>query len=227
MDQARTTPSPVEVLWRPGCPFCSRLRRGLRRAGVETQERNIWSDPQAAALVRAVTGGDETVPTVMVGERGLVNPSVSDVVSALRSEFPEHVVESMGPREPGMSARGGAAWTIAVGLLWVALVVWRPTTTWHLAPMLMAGSWPWLLAQARPTRESGGRARVLIAGIAGYGAAGLTTLALSHGGLLRGPTLPGFTSAPAEALILAGAAAVLAVLIGLLRSPRARTSGPS
>ncbi|WP_407663748.1 glutaredoxin domain-containing protein [Mycobacterium shottsii] len=35
----------VVVYWRPGCPFCWRLRRGLRRRGLPTREINIWTDP--------------------------------------------------------------------------------------------------------------------------------------------------------------------------------------
>jgi len=61
------SPAVIEVLWRPGCPFCVRLRGELARAGVATTERDIWSDPDAAARVRAGTGGEETVPTVVMG----------------------------------------------------------------------------------------------------------------------------------------------------------------
>ncbi|HEX9832510.1 MAG TPA: glutaredoxin domain-containing protein [Mycobacterium sp.] len=60
----------IEVLWRPGCPFCSRLRRGLRRHGIATTEINIWKDPGAAKLVRAVTGGDGNGPHGFRGDRG-------------------------------------------------------------------------------------------------------------------------------------------------------------
>ena len=67
--------SSVTVFWRPGCPFCWRLRARLKRAGVQTDEVNIWDDPAGAAFVRSVTGGDETVPTVRVGRRSFVNPS--------------------------------------------------------------------------------------------------------------------------------------------------------
>ncbi|MCV7151068.1 glutaredoxin domain-containing protein [Mycolicibacterium pyrenivorans] len=86
----------VEVLWRPGCPFCSRLRRGLRRRGIATTEINIWDDPGAAERVRAVTGGDETVPTVFVGTTALVNPSVRDVVNAVATEFGSQATEILG-----------------------------------------------------------------------------------------------------------------------------------
>lgn len=89
----------VEVLWRPGCPFCMNLRRGLRRRGVTTTEVDIWADRGAAERVRAVTGGDETVPTVFVGARALVNPSVREVVAAIEHEFPDRVSEML-PESP-------------------------------------------------------------------------------------------------------------------------------
>jgi len=76
------TPSPeVVVYWRPGCPFCSSLRGQLRRAGVPTREIDIWADPAAAAEVRRHAGGNETVPTVVVGDDAVVNPSAKVVVA--------------------------------------------------------------------------------------------------------------------------------------------------
>ena len=71
--------APVIVYWRPGCPYCARLRWGLRRAKVATQEIDIWSDPVGAAFVRSVNAGDETVPTVMIGTTTLVNPTPRQV----------------------------------------------------------------------------------------------------------------------------------------------------
>lgn len=70
----------VEVYWRPGCPFCRRLLRPLRRSGLVLREVNIWDDPEAAARVRSVAGGNETVPTVFIGEQALVNPSMRQVL---------------------------------------------------------------------------------------------------------------------------------------------------
>lgn len=72
----------ITVYWRSGCPFCSRLRRKLARAGVITTEVNIWDDPSAAAFVRSVAGGNETVPTVTVGTATFVNPTPPDVIAA-------------------------------------------------------------------------------------------------------------------------------------------------
>lgn len=88
----------IEVLWRPGCPFCSSLRRGLRRRAIVATEINIWEERDAAERVRAVTGGDETVPTVFVGAVALVNPSVREVVTAVESEFPDRIAELLGGR---------------------------------------------------------------------------------------------------------------------------------
>ncbi|MGI9063269.1 MAG: glutaredoxin family protein [Pseudonocardiaceae bacterium] len=84
MDETVSPTPRIEVLWRPGYPYCAWLRRGLERAGIDTVERDIWSDPGAAARVRAATGGDETVPTVIVGSRALVNPSVAQGLRGAR-----------------------------------------------------------------------------------------------------------------------------------------------
>ena len=46
------TPDSVNYYWRPGCPFCTMLRRGLDKAGIQTVDHNIWEDPEAAATVR-------------------------------------------------------------------------------------------------------------------------------------------------------------------------------
>jgi mycoredoxin len=86
----------VEVYWRPGCPFCIALRRPLRRSGLPLREVNIWTDRQAAARIRAATGGDETVPTVFVGDRALVNPSFRQVETLVREHAP-HLLEAARP----------------------------------------------------------------------------------------------------------------------------------
>ena len=76
----------ITLFWRPGCPYCSRLQRKLRRAGLEVDQVNIWTDPEAAAQLRSFTGGDETVPTLLVGEQALVNPSPRRAVAAITAE---------------------------------------------------------------------------------------------------------------------------------------------
>ncbi|RKR92121.1 mycoredoxin [Micromonospora pisi] len=62
------------IYWRPGCRYCLRLRSRLGREARRAYWVDIWRDPAGAAAVRAVTGGDETVPTVALGGESFVNP---------------------------------------------------------------------------------------------------------------------------------------------------------
>lgn len=73
----------VEVFWRPGCPYCSKLRRELNRRCVSATWRNIWDDAQAREIVRSANSGNETVPTVRIGTRTLTNPSWRALASLL------------------------------------------------------------------------------------------------------------------------------------------------
>jgi mycoredoxin len=97
--------SPVTVYWRPACGFCSSLMRGLERQGLEYERVDIWEDEDAAAFVRSVADGDETVPTVRVGDHALVNPSAPDVLRMVAEVAPEALPEGYEPPEPGRVAR--------------------------------------------------------------------------------------------------------------------------
>ncbi|MEV4656607.1 hypothetical protein [Micromonospora sp. NPDC049301] len=46
---------------------------------------DIWQDPAGAAAVRAIAGGNETVPTVVLGDRAVVNPDRAWLREQLRS----------------------------------------------------------------------------------------------------------------------------------------------
>ncbi|WP_449061927.1 glutaredoxin domain-containing protein [Planomonospora algeriensis] len=78
----------VVVYWRPGCPYCMRLRTRLRFTRLRYSEVNIWKDPDAAAFVRSVADGNETVPTVVVAGEAMVNPSKSRVLEAAGRRLP-------------------------------------------------------------------------------------------------------------------------------------------
>lgn len=73
----------VVVYWRPGCTYCARLRARLGRAGRRATWVNIWQDPEAAAFVRSVNDGDETVPTVVIDGRPVTNPDPRLVLDRL------------------------------------------------------------------------------------------------------------------------------------------------
>lgn len=131
-------------------------------------------------------------------------------------------VSYTGPRSWG----SGAAWTAVVGLVWVLLAAWQPTTTWYLAPLLLAGAWPWLVEQDLRAGERSAAGRVAGAGATGFGVAALVTLGLGQFDLLRGPTTLGLGNAAIESLVLAAVAALVPVLLGLrklFRAPTARS----
>jgi glutaredoxin len=79
-----STAQEITVFWRPGCPYCWRLRTRLKRAGVNVNEVNIWENADAAAFVRSVAGGNETVPTVRIGTDSFVNPSPDFLLDIIR-----------------------------------------------------------------------------------------------------------------------------------------------
>jgi glutaredoxin-like protein len=77
-----TTPD-ITVYWRPGCGFCSMLFAQLENTDLSYAKVNIWEDPTAAETVRSIANGNETVPTVTIGDKGLVNPSINQILAAL------------------------------------------------------------------------------------------------------------------------------------------------
>jgi hypothetical protein len=83
----------IEVFWRPGCPFLEGLGRDLDEAGVPTNLRNIWDNPDDAAIVRSIADGKETVPTLIIGPVALVNPSARLVMATLREHAP-HLLDA-------------------------------------------------------------------------------------------------------------------------------------
>lgn len=74
----------VTIYWRPGCAFCQRLRLVLWFRRLPARWVNIWDDPDAAAFVRSVANGNETVPTVTIDGHSFVNPPPRQVVAAAR-----------------------------------------------------------------------------------------------------------------------------------------------
>lgn len=95
--------APVTVMWRPGCPFCAMLLRRLERTGLTFDRVDIWEHPEAAAWVRSVADGNETVPTVRVAggtpERAvaLVNPSATQVLDVLGRLAPDALPSAATP----------------------------------------------------------------------------------------------------------------------------------
>jgi mycoredoxin len=99
------TDAAVTVYWRPGCGFCSSLIRSLDRFDLQYDRVNIWEDEQGAAFVRSVANGNETVPTVTVGDVALVNPSGNEVLATVADQAPDHLPEGYEPPQPGRLTR--------------------------------------------------------------------------------------------------------------------------
>ena len=62
------------------CGPCRRLKRGLHEAGVDFREVDVNVAPDMAHRIEQATGGYRIVPSVVVGERLLVNPRVEEVL---------------------------------------------------------------------------------------------------------------------------------------------------
>lgn len=98
----------IDLYWRPGCGFCSMLRRGLAKRGIDTVDHNIWDSAADADIVRQHSRGNETVPTVVIAGIGLVNPTVGQV-EALVAEHAPHLLPPDDQRKSSLldRLRGG------------------------------------------------------------------------------------------------------------------------
>ena len=66
----------VVVLWRPGCPYSSALRRRAAREGLDVHWVNIWRDEAAYDLCRSINRGSEATPTAVLLAPTLSSPVV-------------------------------------------------------------------------------------------------------------------------------------------------------
>ncbi len=99
------TPTQIDLYWRPGCGFCSSLRGQLDALGIERVEHNIWDEPDKAAVVREHANGNETVPTVVIGGVGMVNPSPRDLAAHLAAHAPHLLPDGFEAPQPGAVER--------------------------------------------------------------------------------------------------------------------------
>lgn len=113
--------------------------------------------------------------------------------------------------DPSMTPAVAAA--LGLAAVWVAAALWRPTATYHLAPILIVAVVPGVLWSSK---------RLLVrVTILGTLLAGTTATLLGALDLLRGASLLPIGDAYVESLVFAGATA-LAVL-GAVSVPRMRS----
>jgi len=66
------------------CGYCRRLKAQLDSVGISYTEVNIEEQPDAAAFVELVNGGNQTVPTIVFPDgSAATNPSLADVRARL------------------------------------------------------------------------------------------------------------------------------------------------
>jgi hypothetical protein len=116
--------------------------------------------------------------------------------------------------------RRGAAGAAVVASVWTALAIWRPTVTYHVAPLIVAAAWPYLLRRGPLRVANRDAARAAGAGsLVALVAAGVIVAVDA----MRGPTLWGRGHAMAEVVPMALAGAVLGFRLarcGVAAEPR-------
>lgn len=209
-----TETAPLTVYWRPGCGFRHLLRHELDRAGIERIEVNIWRDREAAALVRSHARGYETVPTVVIGNQALVNPSADEVIAALGPDGLDPGADpELAPGPDVAAVLHGIVWSLAAAVVWLGLGLTNPATTYHLAPVVTLLAWP---VAARTHRV--GWPMALLPTVSGTVLASAAAATLSARDALSGPSLIGSSAGIETGLLIA-----LAALVALwLARPRHR-----
>ncbi|WP_238529197.1 hypothetical protein [Dietzia alimentaria] len=94
----------VVVLWRPGCPYSSALRRRAAREGLDVHWVNIWRDEAAYDLCRSINLGSEATPTAVLLAPALSGPvvipaSVSGIREATSARSPVQALGRAGQIE--------------------------------------------------------------------------------------------------------------------------------
>ena len=67
------------------CGYCRRLGSQMHEAGIPFQVVDLDADSSHDDRIKEASGGYRTVPTLEIGDRLLVNPSIVEVKQALAS----------------------------------------------------------------------------------------------------------------------------------------------
>lgn len=100
---------PIILYGHPTCPGVGPVRAMLGQSKVDYIYVNIRQDPDAAAIVRAINNGNESVPTlVFPDDTTLTEPSVGELKQKL---------ESLGYRVSPLAWILGNSWLIITALV--------------------------------------------------------------------------------------------------------------
>jgi mycoredoxin len=86
MTSTASTHASLTMYSTPWCGYCHRLRGQLDREGIGYTVVDIEAEPEAAAIVERVNGGNQTVPTLVYADGSAqTNPSLAQVKAKLAS----------------------------------------------------------------------------------------------------------------------------------------------
>lgn len=77
------------------------LERSLEKFDLPLNKLNIWDTPAHAETVRSIADGNETVPTVVIGDAKMVNPNAGQVLQAIEAQAPELMPDGVEAPRPG------------------------------------------------------------------------------------------------------------------------------
>jgi hypothetical protein len=117
---------------------------------------------------------------------------------------------------PRTDIRRALMWGVMLAVLWVAVAVFRPATTFHLAPFLVAVAPPVLLVLDEGA--SADRDSVLRIGAISATLSLGTALLLLATGAMEGPAFEVFPSPLVEAIVFTAVGAIGGVGFGWLRT---------
>jgi hypothetical protein len=100
-------------------------------------------------------------------------------------------------------------WGALLAVLWVVVALIRPTSTFHLAPFLIAAAPPVLFTLEGGSRTN--RATVLRLAAGGMALALAATLVVAVVGAMQGPAFEGFSGPLVEAVVFSAAGTAVGV----------------
>lgn len=112
--------------------------------------------------------------------------------------------------------RRALVWGALLAGLWVVVALIRPTSTFHLAPLLIAGAPPVLFGLDNPDRPIS--ESVLRIGVASFAMALAASGVVAAIGAMQGPAFEAFPSPLIEAVVFSVLGSVAGVGFGVIRT---------
>ena len=98
----------IVVYGHPGCPQVGPLLGTLKQAGVDYTYINIWQDEAARAEVRSLNDGNESVPTLVFPDGGVLSEPPFWALEAR--------LNALGYRLPWWTWLTANVWVLVIGL---------------------------------------------------------------------------------------------------------------